>query len=179
MYTDAGVDAYVLVKRQAIALGLGAVGLVVAMLIDYRRLKTGRRPPARWDDCSPWPALLAVGRRDQRRQGLVRDRQLPAAAVRVRQGRRLVLALAAYATSATAGTLHFGQFLAALGDRGHARRCSCCSSPTSGRRWCSWPSRWACCSWRGRDLRHIALISCLAIVSVGVVIGTGKLDDYQ
>ncbi len=176
LYIDNGIDPYVLVKRQAVAIGLGAAGLVIAMLIDYRRL----RDYAFHLFAGTTLALLLLLSFAPETNGAkawfdIGSFQLqPAEFAKV----TLVLAMAAYATSARGHALHFGQFFVALVIAG-VPTLLVLAQPDLGTAMVMVAIGMGVLLVGGAQPRHIALISFLAVVSVAVVVGSGKLDGYQ
>jgi rod shape determining protein RodA len=176
LYHDNGIDPYVLVKRQGVALGLGAVGLVTAMLIDYRRLRDFALPLFAGSTLALVALLLFAPETNGAKAWFdIGSFQLqPAEFAKV----ALVLAMAAYATSARGHTLHFGQFFVALLIAG-VPTVLVLAQPDLGTAMVMVAIGMGVLLVGGAQPRHIALISFLAIVSVAVIVGTGKLDTYQ
>ncbi len=56
------------------------------------------------------------------------------------------------------------------------RSASSCCSPTSGPRWCSSPSRWACCSIGGLKARYFLVFALIGVLAVGLVLQFDLLD---
>jgi rod shape determining protein RodA len=166
----------VLVKRQAVALALGAVGLVIAMLIDYRRL----RDYAFHLFAGTMLTLLLLLPFAPETNGAkawfdIGSFQLqPAEFAKT----SLVLAMAAYVTSARGHALHFGQFFVALVIAG-VPTVLVLAQPDLGTAMVMVAIGMGVLLVAGAQPRHIALISFLAVVSVAVIVGSGKLDGYQ
>ncbi len=175
VYVDAGVDPWVLVKRQAIAIALGSVAMVVAMLVDYRRLRDLALPLYAVTTVA-LALLIPLARENNGAKAWfdIGSFQLqPAEFAKV----SLILLLAAYAASRGA-PLHFGQFLTALVIVGVPLGLVLLQ-PDLGTAMVLVAIGMGMLLVAGAQPRHIALVTFLAIASVTVIVGTGKLSTYQ
>jgi rod shape determining protein RodA len=174
--TLAGEDPMYFVKRQALALALGTVAMATVMLIDYRRLRDFAL--FFYVGTSVMLAgLLAVG---QIRNGTqawfqVGPFQLqPSELAKV----TLIFLLAAFLANERNPGVPFQRFVGSLvilaipaglvmlqPDLGTASVLVACTMGVLLVAGASW--------------KHIALVTLLAVISVGVVYGTGIMDRYQ
>jgi rod shape determining protein RodA len=175
-FTLAGLDAYYYVKRQALAIAVGIIGMAIAMLVDYRRLRDFT-VILYLGTAGLLAAVLVLGRVNNGTQGWfdVGPFQLqPSEFAKV----TLVMALAAFIANERNPGVPFPRFVGSLAllavpaglvllqpDLGTA---SVLVAITMGVLLVA-----------GASWRHIALVTGLALVSVVVVVGTGTLDHYQ
>jgi rod shape determining protein RodA len=173
----AGLDTLYFVKRQALALGVGVVGMAVVMLIDYRKLRE-------------WSLILYLGVLvllagvlvvARARNGVdawfdVGPFQLqPSEFAKV----VIVLVLAGYlARERNAGALTFPRFVTALGLVAVPAGLVLIQ-PDLGTASALVVIAMAVLLVAGAHWRHIALISAMALLSAVVLIGTGQLDRAQ
>jgi rod shape determining protein RodA len=173
----AGLDTLFFVKRQALAIGVGLVGMVVVMLIDYRKLRE-------WSFVlylgvlGMLAAVLVVARA---RNGV--DAWFDVGPFQVQPSEFakvvIVLVLAGFvAKERTVGDLTFPRFVAALGLVAIPAGLVLVQ-PDLGTASALVVIAMAVLLVAGAHWRHIALISAMALLSAVVLIGTGQLDRAQ
>jgi rod shape determining protein RodA len=175
--TIAGLDTLFFVKRQALAFGAGLIGMVVVMLIDYRKLREYSLV-LYFGVLAMLAAVLVVARA---RNGVdawfdVGPFQLqPSEFAKV----VVVLTLAGFlANERGAGQLSFPRFVTALGLVAVPAGLVLVQ-PDLGTASALVVIAMAVLLVAGAQWRHIALISAMALLSAVVLIGTGQLDRAQ
>jgi rod shape determining protein RodA len=175
-FSLAGGDTLYYVKRQLIALAIGLVVMVVAMAVDYRK----------WRDFAVGiflatlallVLLIVVGRRVNGAEAWfnIGPFQLqPSELVKV----SLVLMLAAYVANERSHGLPFTRFVGALVLLA-IPAALVLAQPDLGTSSVLIVITMAVLLVGGANPRHIALITLLAIISAGVLIGTGALRRDQ
>jgi rod shape determining protein RodA len=172
-----GLDPYFYVKRQGVALAAGLAGMVIVLLVDYRR----------WRDLAPWlfgattvtlVALLLVG---QSRKGAVAWFEVAGFQVQPSEFAKvtLILVLAAYLGSGEReGPLPFHRFVVAL-ILAAVPMALTLAQPDLGTASVMAAILMGVLLVAGAQARHILVISAMALLTIGVLIGTGQLDKYQ
>lgn len=173
----AGLDPYFYVKRQAMAVGAGVLAMIAVLLVDYRR----------WRDYAVWlylgtclmlGAVLVVGRANN---GAVAWFDIGGFQLQPSEFAKitLILILASYlATTSKGESLPFNRFVVALlltiipvG--------LTLAQPDLGTASVMIAIAMGVLLVAGAQIRHILVITVMALLTIGVLVGTGQLDKYQ
>ncbi len=172
-----GLDPYFFVKRQGVALAVGFVGMFAVLAVDYRR----------WRDLAPWfyaattlslVALLLVG---QSRKGAVAWFEVGGFQLQPSEFAKitLILILAAYLGSGErADGLPFNRFVVALIIAAVPMALTL-AQPDLGTASVMVAILMGILLVAGAQTKHILVISVMALLTIGVLVGTGQLDKYQ
>ena len=172
-----GLDPYFFVKRQGVALAVGLVGMFAVLAVDYRR----------WRDLAPWfyaattislVALLLVG---QSRKGAVAWFEVGGFQLQPSEFAKitLILILAAYLGSGErADGLPFNRFVVALIIAAVPMGLTL-AQPDLGTASVMVAILMGILLVAGAQTKHILVISVMALLTIGVLVGTGQLDKYQ
>jgi rod shape determining protein RodA len=172
-----GLDPYFFVKRQGVALAVGFLGMLAVLVVDYRR----------WRDLAPWfyaattlslVALLLVG---QSRKGAVAWFEVGGFQLQPSEFAKitLILILAAYLGSGErADGLPFNRFVVALIIAAVPMALTL-AQPDLGTASVMVAILMGILLVAGAQTKHILVISVMALLTIGVLVGTGQLDKYQ
>jgi rod shape determining protein RodA len=172
-----GLDPYFFVKRQGVALAVGFLGMLAVLAVDYRR----------WRDLAPWfyaattlslVALLLVG---QSRKGAVAWFEVGGFQLQPSEFAKitLILILAAYLGSGErADGLPFNRFVVALIIAAVPMALTL-AQPDLGTASVMVAILMGILLVAGAQTKHILVISVMALITIGVLVGTGQLDKYQ
>jgi rod shape determining protein RodA len=172
-----GLDPYFFVKRQGVALAVGFLGMLAVLAVDYRR----------WRDLAPWfyaattlslVALLLVG---QSRKGAVAWFEVGGFQLQPSEFAKitLILILAAYLGSGErADGLPFNRFVVALIIAAVPMALTL-AQPDLGTASVMVAILMGILLVAGAHTKHILVISVMALLTIGVLVGTGQLDKYQ
>jgi len=172
-----GLDPYFFVKRQGVALAVGFLGMLAVLAVDYRR----------WRDLAPWfyaattlslVALLLVG---QSRKGAVAWFEVGGFQLQPSEFAKitLILILAAYLGSGDrADGLPFNRFVVALIIAAVPMALTL-AQPDLGTASVMVAILMGILLVAGAQTKHILVISVMALITIGVLVGTGQLDKYQ
>jgi rod shape determining protein RodA len=174
---DAGLELSFWVKRQGLALALGAVGMVVVMLIDYRRLRDFARF-FYFGTAALLAAVLVVGPRGKFGANAwfnIGPFQLqPSEVAKV----TLVFLLASYLSNEKGEPLPFERFVRALFLLGLPMGLVLLQ-PDLGTASTFVVITMAILLIARARARHIALITAMSLISVVALVSTGALARYQ
>jgi rod shape determining protein RodA len=174
----ANLDTLYFVKRQGLALAAGVLGMVVVMMIDYRKLReVGLR--IYLATLALLVAVLVVARARNGVEGWfdIGPFQLqPSEFAKV----ALVLVLASYVANdrSRGGPLPFQRFVAALGIVA-VPTALVLVQPDLGTATALVVIAMAILLVAGASWKHIALVTAMAVLSAGILIGTGQLARDQ
>jgi rod shape determining protein RodA len=172
-----GLDPYFFVKRQGVALAAGLIGMVVVLAVDYRR----------WRELAPWfyagttlslVALLVVG---QSRKGAVAWFEVGGFQLQPSEFAKitLILMLAAYLGSGERDdALPFNRFVVGLLIAAVPIGLTL-AQPDLGTASVMAAILMGVLLVAGAQTKHILVISAMALLTLGVLVGTGQLDKYQ